>query len=216
MGYNCKRRSDEASFYITFREFGRVINYTNERDLNQIRGQSATSTSPTVTGRPVGERFYCGNGPTGFVFSVAGTCEQVLFDLTDRFYRENGKFITPPRDRSADERFAEELVREALAKGASKRLSAKPNLVINGRQVSRWEAPYVREEMVDLDQWAQAKNITLTRDDPRQERRFSYQGRQYVLVLAAKAIKVGSEWQPMNEIVMLKDGARAVPLAGLP
>lgn len=147
---------------------------------------------------------------------MAGRCEQVLISVGDPYHFEDGKRVAPSRDRSADERFAEELVREALAKGASKRLSAKPNLVINGRQVSRWEAAYVREEMVDLDGWALAKNITLTRDDGKQERRFSYQGRQYVLVLAAKAIKVASEWQPMNEIVMLKDGAWVVPLAGLP
>ncbi|MEX2244885.1 MAG: hypothetical protein WD716_13700 [Fimbriimonadaceae bacterium] len=179
-----------------------------------------SAVSPDVretasSGLPFGHQVRILVRPGWVSYVVVGNFEQVTAEVFGAHVYSDGRRQPPSGDLSHLEPLVEALAREAMGKYAARRAGSITTRQIAGAAVQSFVAADTSAVMVDLAGWAQANNVSLNVNSEAHRASFSWQGKTYIAALATDQIKVGGEWRPMPDIVIMHQGKMWVPLSAL-
>jgi len=169
----------------------------------------------TSSGLPFGHQVRILVKPGSVSYMVVGNFEQVTVRFFGARVYSNGRRQPPSGDLSQLEPLVESLAREAMGKFASRRAGPVTDRQIAGAAVKSFVAADTSAVMVDLAGWAQANNVSLNVNSEAHRASFSWRGKTHIVALATDQIKVGGEWRPMTDIVVMHQDKMWVPLSAL-
>lgn len=143
------------------------------------------------------------------VIRVKGQLER--FHISCRLsYKRQAEGFVPPPGYSTDTEMVEGAVRNSLARLVGQELSPSGNVNISGRAVTGMMTRG-GTRMAPLSGWANARGFNLTYNRRLGTCSFTANGRQIIVPLSAKKIKVGANWKDLGEPILRKNDEWYVP-----
>ena len=187
--------------------------YADQRILMSVDPPGMREHAPS--GIPIGHQVRLTSKPGLLHFRAVNEWETVHVGLVGPLVREGKNRRNRPDDYSSAESWVEALAREAMGKFASRRAGPVTDRQIAGAAVQSFVAADTSAVMVDLAGWAQANNVGLNVNSEAHRASFSWRGKTHIVALATDQIKVGGEWGPMTDIVIMHQDKMWVPLSAL-
>ncbi|MGE0002230.1 MAG: hypothetical protein AB7F50_02510 [Fimbriimonadaceae bacterium] len=105
----------------------------------------------------------------------------------------------------------EQVARRALAGTAGYRYEPAGTASYRGREVRRYTRTIDDTVLVDLEEWATAREFSVGTPDQCLAVTLSGHGKELYLPLASASVRVHGEWHELGDVVAEKDGRWLVP-----
>ncbi|WKZ80731.1 MAG: hypothetical protein QY327_02280 [Fimbriimonadaceae bacterium] len=163
-----------------------------------------------ASGYKLGKQCLVTNRPGGYTIVAVNNYEQITARITAPLNAEG--YGQRPDDFSADAGWLEKMARISLVNYAQKRMGEIERKSITGHSVSTFVASGSDARYFDVEAWADASGVGLTRNDAACRASFVWRGKQYVLPWASQFVKIGGDWKELDDVVMVRDGRIFAPV----
>lgn len=160
-----------------------------------------------LSGLPLGDT--SSNQDSSSTLRVAAILDCVRVDVRLQYGLRNGRLEKP--NYSTDKEYVEGSVRNVLARIVGQELSPSGNVNVSGRAIT---GMMTRDgtRMAPLSGWANARGFNLTYNRRLGTCSFTANGRQIIVPLSAKQIKVGASWKDLGAPILRKNDEWYIPL----
>lgn len=206
----CYRLSDNIRIHVM------VGRPTTDGGLDQAMAVVPDSER-SVSGLEIGSHFRLNRSKRTYTVAARTRWDVALVGIQTPVVR-TGKFRSlTPRDLSVEDAFIERLLRETLARFASRRLQPDGTIRINGVAIPRWKAPeQTSMYYVDIMKWGAAHGIAINRNDAMCRFAYLKDGRQFLYHWGSSTLYWGQSKTSFGSgIVMVKGSTIYVPVDGL-
>jgi hypothetical protein len=196
-----KRKEDGSEVHLRVEQADRVLDYNR---ADGVIGVQTEDGPVPANGIPIGEKYVMSLGIRSTSTSVvAGSVSEIVYvSIQSEPRMVNGRVKLAARDQKGDVPILDRYARQILANVAARRLGPLQEARFSANKYHWAHSLWGGATMVNLTEWANAHNIVVDQAAESQTVSFKSGDESYLVPLGSKAIRIGSQWKQMKDVVM--------------